>query len=159
MQSSVLWVGVLGILSALLAALVVVPLLDQRQPTAAPAKVDGGVPTVVVVGGGLAGMTAALEAERNGAIVVLLEKERNTGGNSAKASSGINGVHTKAQLEAGSPDTYDAFLADTLESGHGLCNTELAKQLVNSSTEAIDYLSGFDVDLTSLSQCGGHKVH
>lgn len=34
-----------------------------------------------------------------GAIVVLLEKEKGFGGNSAKATSGINGIQTKAQVK------------------------------------------------------------
>lgn len=43
---------------------------------------------VVVVGGGLAGMSAALEALGAGAKVILVDKETALGGNSAKASSG-----------------------------------------------------------------------
>lgn len=35
---------------------------------------------------------------REGAIVVLLEKEKSIGGNSAKATSGINGINTTAQV-------------------------------------------------------------
>ena len=44
---------------------------------------------VVIVGGGLAGMAATLEALQAGASkVVLVDKEADLGGNSAKASSG-----------------------------------------------------------------------
>lgn len=43
---------------------------------------------VVVVGGGLAGLAASIEAFRAGAKVVLLEKNPKMGGNSAKATSG-----------------------------------------------------------------------
>lgn len=45
---------------------------------------------VIVIGGGLAGMSAALEAHKQGAEVIVLEKEVRLGGNSAKASSGTN---------------------------------------------------------------------
>lgn len=43
-------------------------------------------PTVVVVGGGLAGLSASLEIVSNGGSVILVEGESNTGGNSAKVS-------------------------------------------------------------------------
>lgn len=39
---------------------------------------------VIVVGGGLAGLSAALEAVHEGASVILIEAEKNVGGNSAK---------------------------------------------------------------------------
>ena len=43
---------------------------------------------VVVVGGGLAGLAASIEASRGGARVTLMEKGNKIGGNSAKATSG-----------------------------------------------------------------------
>jgi succinate dehydrogenase/fumarate reductase flavoprotein subunit len=96
---------------------------------------------VLIIGGGLAGLSAGVEAHRNGARVILLEKEAkcvfrskfllslsffflsnavliftfcSIGGNSAKATSGINGVYTAAQKRANSQDTLEAFRADTL---------------------------------------------
>ncbi|CAN0310642.1 unnamed protein product, partial [Discosporangium mesarthrocarpum] len=53
---------------------------------------------IIVIGGGLAGLCAAIEAAEAGAIVVLLEKQKSIGGNSAKATSGINGVNTTTQV-------------------------------------------------------------
>jgi succinate dehydrogenase/fumarate reductase flavoprotein subunit len=44
----------------------------------------------VVIGSGLAGLTAALNILDRGGKVVILEKEAKPGGNSIKASSGIN---------------------------------------------------------------------
>lgn len=43
---------------------------------------------MIIVGGGLAGLTAAIQALKEGANVILLEKEKDVGGNSEKASSG-----------------------------------------------------------------------
>ena len=43
---------------------------------------------VIVVGGGLAGISAAIEATRHGSKVTIIEKEKGLGGNSAKATSG-----------------------------------------------------------------------
>lgn len=43
---------------------------------------------VIVIGGGLAGLSATLEAVSHGASVTIIEKEKSLGGNSAKATSG-----------------------------------------------------------------------
>lgn len=43
----------------------------------------------MVVGGGLAGLAASIEASRAGAPVILMEKANRIGGNSAKATSGV----------------------------------------------------------------------
>ena len=48
----------------------------------------------IVVGGGLAGMSAANTVLENGGRVVLLDKSSFCGGNSTKATSGINGAAT-----------------------------------------------------------------
>lgn len=41
---------------------------------------------VIVVGGGLAGLSAALQAIREGANVILVEGEKDVGGNSQKVT-------------------------------------------------------------------------
>ena len=47
---------------------------------------------VIVIGGGLAGLSAAHTILENGGSVVLLDKSAFLGGNSTKATSGINGT-------------------------------------------------------------------
>lgn len=76
--------------------------------------------TIVVVGGGLAGLAATIEAastyDQN---VILIEKEMRLGGNSAKATSGMNALGTKAQKLAMVFDTYAHFWNDTIKSFTG----------------------------------------
>lgn len=84
---------------------------------------------VGVVGSGLAGLSAALEASQAlaghaGARVVLFEKNAALGGNSAKASSGINA------LTASTGDSEAAFADDTTRSGGGLSDAALVQALV-----------------------------
>lgn len=85
-------------------------------------------PVVVVVGSGLAGTTAAISAAEASpdSEVVVLEKEQGTGGNSNKASSGMNALTP----EQG--DSVEAFTSDTLKSGGGLSNPALVDSLVVS---------------------------
>ncbi|CAN0395576.1 unnamed protein product, partial [Hapterophycus canaliculatus] len=90
---------------------------------------------VVVVGGGLAGLAASIEASRAGAPVILMEKGNRIGGNSAKATSGINGALTAAQKETDATDTLEAFTADIIKSGGGRSTPELVDVLVHKSTE------------------------
>ncbi|MDY5841355.1 MAG: flavocytochrome c [Peptoniphilaceae bacterium] len=52
---------------------------------------------VVVVGAGGAGLTAAIEAKSAGANVLLLEKEALSGGNTVKATGGMNAAKTPYQ--------------------------------------------------------------
>ncbi|KAF7727335.1 hypothetical protein EC973_007644 [Apophysomyces ossiformis] len=109
--------------------------------------------TVIVIGSGLAGLSAALEAHHHGAKVILIEKEKNIGGNSMKATSGINAV--------GESDTAEAFLQDTLSSGGGLSNVKLVTKLVQESNDALKWLQEQDttdsLQLSLVSQCGGHS--
>jgi succinate dehydrogenase/fumarate reductase flavoprotein subunit len=69
--------------------------------------------------------------------VVLLEKESKLGGNSAKASSGINA------LTPASGDSVDLYTNDTLVSGGGRSRTELVSKLVvrvNQTPEATQHI-------------------
>jgi flavocytochrome c len=111
-------------------------------------------PTLVVVGSGLAGTTAALAAssENPSANIIILEKEERTGGNSMKASSGINAV----SIENG--DSPSTFVEDTLTSGGGLSDPALVQTLINDSREALEWLASMGVDLNGTVQLGGHRT-
>ncbi|KAM9909904.1 hypothetical protein OXX69_004999, partial [Metschnikowia pulcherrima] len=109
----------------------------------------------IVVGSGLAGLTTALKLSEKGFSVALVEKTASLGGNSIKASSGINGVPTKYQ---NNDDTVDAFIKDTTVSGKGLCDKQLVEYLAKDSASAITWLTDeIKVDLSAVSQLGGHS--
>merc|ERR1719453_3014614 len=110
----------------------------------------------IVVGGGLAGMSAANTILENGAKVLLLDKSAFCGGNSTKATSGINGAETKTQKAKGIPDTIDLFTSDTLKGGAK--KPELAKVLCGNSGADVDWLMDvFNLDLSLLARLGGHS--
>lgn len=144
------------------------PSLQNRESPCPPSH-PSSYP-IIVVGGGLAGLSAAIEAEKAGAKVVLFEKERSVGGNSAKATSGINGCETKTQQALGVEDSKDKFSEDTLKSGEHLSLPDLVRPLllplsppqvevfVEESSSAIDFLSSFGLSLSVLTQLGGHSV-
>merc|ERR1711966_232429 len=111
---------------------------------------------VIVVGGGLAGMSAANQTVEVGGKTVLLDKSSFCGGNSTKATSGINGAGTKTQAQKGIPDNKEIFLADTLKGGAK--KPEIAKVLCGNSGADVDWLiEKFDLDLSLLARLGGHS--
>ncbi|MFM6848160.1 MAG: FAD-dependent oxidoreductase [Terrabacter sp.] len=77
---------------------------ETATSTAAPTATDYDV---VVVGGGIAGLSAALSAAENGARVALLER-------SVEAETGGNTRYTEAYLRMKSLDEVSDGLADTL---------------------------------------------
>ncbi|CAK9029256.1 unnamed protein product [Durusdinium trenchii] len=110
----------------------------------------------IVVGGGLGGMSAANTVVENGGRVVLLDKSSFCGGNSTKATSGINGAGTKTQKAKGIPDNADIFTQDTLKGGAK--KPELAKLLCVNSADDVDWLvEKFNLDLSLVARLGGHS--
>lgn len=78
---------------------------------------------IVVVGGGLAGVSAAIKARENGASVILIEKQDVMGGSSALSGGGIGATETAVQQEYGIEDHN----ADWLELWHQRQDTSRVK--------------------------------
>uniref|UniRef100_A0A146LPG1 Putative fumarate reductase n=2 Tax=Lygus hesperus TaxID=30085 RepID=A0A146LPG1_LYGHE len=131
--------------------------ISRESPERRSERIAGSLPArVIVIGGGLAGCAAAIEAANCGAQVIMLEKESRLGGNSAKATSGINGWGTRAQALQGIEDGGKYFERDTYKSGiGGNCKPGLVKMLSVKSADAIKWLTEFGIPLTVLSQLGG----
>mmetsp|Transcript_32508 Transcript_32508/g.78105 ORF Transcript_32508/g.78105 Transcript_32508/m.78105 type:complete len:513 (-) Transcript_32508:140-1678(-) len=111
----------------------------------------------IVIGGGLAGMTSANTILEFGGRVVVLDKSSFCGGNSSKATSGINGSETRTQKTKGIKDSNDLFLSDTLSGGAK--KPEIAKVLVWESGPAVDWLMDkFNLDLSLVARLGGHSA-
>ena len=115
---------------------------------------------LVIIGGGLAGLSCAHEASRQWERaysgrpfeIYVIDKEPRLGGNSVKASSGINAVDGKE------PDAVASFIKDTRLSGGGLSDDDLIQTLVTRSGAAIEFLESFGVELSGLTQLGGHST-
>merc|ERR1711881_210267 len=111
----------------------------------------------IVVGGGLAGFSAAHTVLEHGGKCLLLDKSPFCGGNSTKATSGINGSETKTQKAQNIKDTNEIFVADTLKGGAK--KPEVAKVLCNESGPGVDWLiDKFELDLSLIARLGGHSM-
>ncbi|MGH6656916.1 MAG: L-aspartate oxidase [Actinocrinis sp.] len=111
----------------------------------------------VVVGSGIAGLTAALAARHAGS-VLLVTKAQPADGSTRWAQGGI-----AAALGLG--DTPEAHLADTLIAGAGLCDPEAVRILVTEGPAAVRRLidRGAEFDRRSdgsiaLTREGGHHA-
>lgn len=112
----------------------------------------------VIVGTGLAGLTTALKVLERGVPVILVEKTDRLGGNSMKASSGINGTPTKYQTAKEDEDSVESFESDTVVSGKGLSKLDLVEVLVHQSKNAIEWLTEHNkIDLSVVTKLGGHS--
>ena len=115
---------------------------------------------VVIIGSGLAGLSAAnqLINEYNSPVVIL-DKAANMGGNSIKASSGINGANTVTQEKLDVKDSPSLFLEDTIKSARGRGVKNLMDVLTKESQGAVSWLQNeFNIKLDALAQLGGHSV-
>jgi succinate dehydrogenase/fumarate reductase flavoprotein subunit len=96
---------------------------------------------VLVVGGGGAGMFAAVSAARNGTQVLLIDKNVvGRGGATIMAQ-----MTCAAALGEEEPDGPEQHLIDTLEAGRGLCNEELATLICENAPKRIRELEGWKV--------------
>lgn len=115
---------------------------------------------VVIIGSGLAGLSAASELVSRSVAVHVLERAQKPGGNSYKASSGINGAPTQYQSIKD-----ESFYDDTLRSaGTAIAQKtqqreRLMKTLTDQSADAISWLATHqNIDLSAVAQLGGHSV-
>ena len=115
---------------------------------------------VVVVGAGGAGRTAAAQAAENGAKVIVVEKMPIVGGNSLKATGGMNAADTQYQADLGITDSgVQEFIEDTINGGHGINDRSLVTVMAEQSSDAIDWLTSIGAPLPKVAATGGttHK--
>ncbi|WP_223633566.1 L-aspartate oxidase [Corallococcus sp. EGB] len=110
----------------------------------------------LVMGGGVAGLSFALQAAQHGTVAVLTKRERGEG-NTAYAQGGIAGVLSPT-------DTFDAHIQDTLVAGAGLCHRDAVEVTVREGPARLKELvalgaafdqRGGEFDLT---REGGHSA-
>lgn len=118
---------------------------------------------VLVIGGGLAGMSAALEAAKHSEVILAYKgtlKDSNTywaqGGIAAVVPTDLGGDHG---------DSFEAHIKDTLDAGAGLCEPEVVERVIKASTEAVRELAAMEMPFDrsesgsglALGREGGHS--
>ena len=114
----------------------------------------------LVIGSGIAGLSFALKAAKLGS-VTMVTKRKGMDTNTAWAQGGIACVYAPE-------DSVDLHVADTLDSGAGLCDEEVVRTIITEGPERIqeliDYGVAFDThevdgkEEISLGREGGHST-
>lgn len=112
----------------------------------------------LVIGSGIAGLFYALKVADYGSVILVTKNHRNES-NTRYAQGGIAAVMYP-------PDTQQKHIEDTLKCGHGLCNEEVVRMVVNESYDRINDLIGMGTQfdrtqkgLYDLGREGGHSEH
>jgi L-aspartate oxidase len=112
----------------------------------------------LIIGSGIAGLSLALKAASKGTVTIVTKKDKMDASTNF-AQGGIAAVLDPL-------DSFDLHVADTLESGAGLCNEEIVKLVVTNGPEMIQELISLGVNFThnktgadrlDLTQEGGHS--
>ncbi len=118
--------------------------MDEQDRTASPEK--GFDPDVIVIGGGLAGICAAIAAAQHGASVVVLDRAH--GGGTTAVSGGVvyAGGGTKQQIEAGhGDDTPENMFRYLREEVGDAVDAETLKKFCDGSVARMEWLESCGV--------------
>lgn len=113
---------------------------------------------LIILGGGLAGMSAAVEAGEQGASVLLLEKQDELGGSTVLSSGYMAFAGTDMQEQAGIIDSTESLLDDLIEVGGGVNEKDLIKAYGLHQLETYKWLVNHGVEFRTLEAVSGHSV-
>lgn len=121
--------------------------IEKRAPETTSFDSD-----ILVIGGGMAGMTAAIQAADDGASVILIEKLGVFGGSTTRSEGYVMGAGTDYQKEQGVNDSADAFYKDIMSvyDIEPLLNADLIKKVIYDSADLITFLQENDVKFEKL---------
>ncbi len=115
---------------------------------------------VVIIGSGLAGLSAAIEAFRTGASVAVFEKMKVTGGNTRISDGGVAAPNNYLQKKLGVHDSPDLFYEDMLRAGSNYNHRDLVRVVAERANESIDWtrnILGVEYQ-DRLDRLGGHST-
>lgn len=126
---------------------------DLEKLNTAPEKAVGGeeielTTDIVVVGGGMAGLAAAVKADELGASVILLEKMSFTGGNSALSTGILHFGATDYQAAAGIADTKEAFYEFAMAKSENRRDPVQVRLIADHGSDAVNWLASTGVEIS-----------
>jgi len=105
---------------------------------------------LLVIGGGLAGFAAALEATEHGVEVLLLEKLETTGGSSAMSGGCLAFAGTDLQAANGVVDSSALLQQDLLDVGNHESDSSIVQAYVDNQLDTYGWLCRHGVEFSPL---------
>ena len=96
---------------------------------------------VAIIGGGAAGLIAALAAHDAGADVLVIERDENPSGSTALSSGFIPACDTRYQGERGIVDSVENFSADIVRKNHGEADPRMVEAICRASGTTLHWLA------------------
>lgn len=114
---------------------------------------------VLVIGGGLAGMQAAITAADSGKEVILLEKMSYLGGAGMISSGAMDSYGSNFESEYGIEDSAELLKSDILAAGDGYNVEWMVDTFVENIGETFDYLVDIGVTFTDPTPSEEHSAN
>jgi fumarate reductase flavoprotein subunit len=134
-------------------------ILSVDDPSAVPWDIEVDV---LVIGAGGCGLTAALAAAESGAEVLVVEKEKAGGGNTALSQAMVPAAGTRAQQAAGVTDSPRQMADDIQAKNHNESDPELTLHVARESARFVAWLqdrAGIELELVADFLYPGHSIH
>lgn len=116
---------------------------------------------LAIVGGGTAGLAAAIEACGRGLHVIIIEAQDRLGGTLHWAAGLMSAAATHLQKERGIQDSPDAHFADVMRISRNTANPAFVRKAVDLATDTVDWLlsNGFDIDPACPANVQNHAFY
>jgi flavocytochrome c len=113
---------------------------------------------IIIVGGGTAGMTAAITAAERGRRVLVIEKDNRIGGTLHWTAGQMSAGGTKAQAEKGISDTPEAHFDEVMRINNGSADEWMIRLATDEAPKTLDWLAenGFEYAEDSPKLVYGH---
>ncbi len=122
---------------------------------------DGGKFDMIIVGGGTAGMPAAIFAAERGGKVLVLEKYTLIGGTLDRSSGQMSAAGTTLQKSKGIVDTPDNHYNDIMRINRGTSDPALTRLFVDNAADTLNWLfaNGLKPGADHPVKTGGHEPY
>lgn len=101
---------------------------------------------VIVIGAGGAGLAAAVQANQDGASVIVIEKQSSVGGNTILSGGAFNAVRDGSEEAVANEDSVEKHYEQTLSGGDNEGDPALVRTLVEGAYDGLEWLKSMGME-------------